>query len=284
MNESGLEREAYLTVEWEYIPASTPDFSVAKVIWLDVSGVCSENSGFEVDDAGPVFSKMMVDPYTIDFDAELLGNLGHLHDGGTHQTVYVNGWQVCDHVAKYGETEEYITHVGMYGNEEGEPHEHDEGEHEHGEEEHEHGEEEHEHGEEEHEHGEEEHEHDEEEHEHDEDGHEHEHGQEPGEGKVVEGEQTQKNDKRQHGHDEGEEHGGHDHSTGEHLPHISSMSYCGDVGVLKAGDKLSITSFYDMNTHAAMPGHHGGLEPVMGITVLFVLPKTPDVEFEIESE
>jgi hypothetical protein len=239
MNESALEREAYLTVELEYIAADTPDFAAGKVIWLDVTGLCSNNSEIEVSNATPAFSKMMVEPYTIDFDADLLANFGHLHDGGRHLSVYINGWEVCDHVATYGGTEEYITHAGMYGHEKGS----DEHEHEHGDE------------------------------------HEHEHVDDKGEEAMP-----QKHDKRQHDHHDEDEPVGHDHSTGEHIPHISSISYCTGLGALKKGDKFSITSFYDMGAHKGMAGHHGGLEPVMGITVLFVLPKTPDVDFVIESE
>jgi hypothetical protein len=224
MNESALPRGAYLTVEWEYIAASAKDFRPAKVLWLDVAGLCSDNSSVVLDKAKPVFSTMMQEPYTLDFDGELLANLGHLHDGGIHQTMYLNGWEVCDHVAGYGEQGEFITHVGTYGNEkaEGEAEEKEEEEHEH-----------------EHEHP----------HEHDKRQHDHEHG-------------------------EGEEHedAEHDHSTGDHVAHISSISSCPNMA-LKKGDRLSITSFYDVVSHPAMPGHHGGLEPVMGITILWILPK-----------
>jgi hypothetical protein len=220
MNESQDAREAYLLIDWEFVAASTPGFKGVTPIWMDVTGVCT-NSSLAVTAESGVFEKALAPEWTSDVAGEIITNFGHLHDGGTHLEVSVNGKLFCDHVAAYGEEPEFITHVGMFGQEHG----HEEGEAEH----------EHEEGEEEHEHG---------------DGAGHEH-------------------RRRHDPDEGGQ--PHDHSTGEHIAHISSITQCHAAGRFEVGDKVGIKAYYDLKTHTAMPGHHGGLEPVMGISLLYLV-------------
>ena len=52
--------------------------------------------------------------------------------------------------------------------------------------------------------------------------------------------------------------------------HIDSLSTCADVGKTKKGDKWSVKSFYDTTLHAPMRNMDGSLEPVMGISLVYV--------------
>ncbi|PKS11565.1 hypothetical protein jhhlp_003330 [Lomentospora prolificans] len=231
MNESALSRAAYLTVDYEFLPAASApaSFRPALPIWLDISGTCS-NGQYNVTTDDPVFDAEIAWDATV--SGEILNVIGHLHDGGVRQDFSVNGELACEHTARYGEAAEFITHVGMYGNEEtGEDgHDHGDGSHSHDD-----GEPGHDHGEGEGETG-------------------HDHGQ------GAEGE-------AEHDHADG----GHDHGSDGHIMHISSIRTCRDLGRFAVGDELSIKAYYNFTQHQPMAGHHGGLEPVMGISILYVL-------------
>ena len=234
MNESEDARNASITMEWEFVPGIPANFLVTQPVWLDITGECG-NSEKEVPEA-PVFEFSSL-AWSPAITGDLIYTVGHLHDGGSKIELFKNGQLICNGVAAYGESEGFLTHVGLYG------HEHDhkeEPEHEH--------EHEHEHEEEpEHEH-EHEHEHElEEEPEHE---HEHEHEEEPAEGEPG---------------------SHHDHSSGDHIEHVSSISpACTNLGRVSEADKFAITAHYNMTAHQGMAGHHGGKEPVMGIFMLYL--------------
>ncbi|KAK5662012.1 hypothetical protein OQA88_10123 [Cercophora sp. LCS_1] len=74
------------------------------------------------------------------------------------------------------------------------------------------------------------------------------------------------------GDDEGEHHGGHGaglERRHEDTVHISSISLCTAQGRVEVGDKWFVKANYNMTKYTPMSaGHH--LEPVMGITVLYI--------------
>ena len=62
---------------------------------------------------------------------------------------------------------------------------------------------------------------------------------------------------------------GHDHGHGEGV-HVSGLSTCTNVGRVEVGDKLGVKAYYDTTLHEPMEAHDGGLEPVMGIAIMYV--------------
>ena len=52
--------------------------------------------------------------------------------------------------------------------------------------------------------------------------------------------------------------------------HIETLSTCVDVGKTKKGDEWGITSYYNTSMHAPMKNMDGSLEPVMGISLVYV--------------
>jgi hypothetical protein len=110
-------------------------------------------------------------------------------------------------------------------------------------------------------------------------GEEHEHEHAPG---TPEHEHDPGTPEHEH-EEEGEPGSEHDHNSDEHILHISSIHGCTNVGSIGVGDKFSITSYYDMNEHTAMAGHHGGLEPIMGIQILYVARDRTEVMKELET-
>jgi hypothetical protein len=284
MNESANERPAYLDIDIEYIPAAeakAASFRTATTLWVDIDGLCSQDSQVEVTEdmmAAGSFERELEGGWKVPFDADILSVTGHLHDGGLKQEFTVNGEVVCEHVAKYGGSAGFITHVGMYGNEDQgseEGHDHADGEGGEGDE---HIHEEEEESEHTHEEGEEEgHTHDKrqgEEHIHDEggeEGHTHEEGEEEHTHDEGKGEEHthEEGEEEEHTHEEGE---AHDHGSDAHITHISDITQCQEPVRLSAGDVLSLKSYYNLTLHPPMAGHHAGaLEPVMGITFVYLL-------------
>ena len=43
------------------------------------------------------------------------------------------------------------------------------------------------------------------------------------------------------------------------------------MGPFTTGDVFSVSAYYDMGAHEPMAGHHGGLDPVIGISLAYVL-------------
>ena len=52
--------------------------------------------------------------------------------------------------------------------------------------------------------------------------------------------------------------------------HIDSLSTCAGVGKTRKGDRWSVRSYYDTTLHAPMRNMDGSLEPVMGISLVYV--------------
>jgi hypothetical protein len=105
MNMNNEAKPAYLTIYYDYVEGHPADFIEVKPVWLDamqcgtseVSGR-SANSKFD-------FSST---PWTANFEGEVLGTGGHLHDGGTHLDVIVDKKVICSSVPTYGTDEEAL--------------------------------------------------------------------------------------------------------------------------------------------------------------------------------
>jgi hypothetical protein len=102
MNMAGTAKQVYVTVTFDFVPASTPGYKEITPVWLDVnqcsvSAVPAKTGQYQYDYS-----------VTAGQNSKLIGIGGHIHDGGTHLGVYKNGQQVCDSIATYGGTPAYI--------------------------------------------------------------------------------------------------------------------------------------------------------------------------------
>ena len=59
-------------------------------------------------------------------------------------------------------------------------------------------------------------------------------------------------------------------SNDESDPHIESIARCTDLGSTVQGDEWSLVAYYDTSLHAPMTNMDGSLEPVMGISLVFI--------------
>jgi hypothetical protein len=97
MNEKDEDRIVYLTMTYDYIQGRPEGFSNYRTIWLDIAQ-CGTS------EVRPPSGKVKFD-VSQDWVANLNGDIlvagGHLHDGGTHIALTVDGKEVCDSVASY---------------------------------------------------------------------------------------------------------------------------------------------------------------------------------------
>lgn len=112
------EREALLTIDWEWVPASSAEeFRRLTPVWLDIDGLCFlRNSQAPIPRGENEVSLKMEPAWKADFAGEVVWTGGHLTDGGDTLDLTRNGVVVCEQKARYGEREGYIEVDGSYNN------------------------------------------------------------------------------------------------------------------------------------------------------------------------
>ncbi|KAK1764551.1 hypothetical protein QBC33DRAFT_496991 [Phialemonium atrogriseum] len=111
MNEAQEAQTVYLTAEWEFIEGVPEGFDLAVPLWLDVTGTCS-SSEVAIDPEDKIFNFTMSPEWSPKFTGDLFTMVGHLHDGGLKQEVYMDGKKICESVAHYGESEGFMEPMG----------------------------------------------------------------------------------------------------------------------------------------------------------------------------
>jgi len=102
MNMNPSSKQVYLTMYYDYIEGHPSDFAEVKPVWFDVAqcgtsevGGGSAGSSFEISST----------PWYANFEGEVMGVGGHIHDGGSHLDVIVDKNVVCSSKAFYGPNE-----------------------------------------------------------------------------------------------------------------------------------------------------------------------------------
>jgi hypothetical protein len=111
MNELPFERDAVITMDFEYIPELHKDFRPLDALWMDVTGVCGL-SDIDVPLAEPVFSYTAPD-IMMKSSGKIVAAGGHLHDGGTLCQLRQNNKTLCNFEALYGTTAGYVDPYGV---------------------------------------------------------------------------------------------------------------------------------------------------------------------------
>jgi hypothetical protein len=107
MNENAAAKQVYMTMTYDYVPATTPGIKPMKPLWLDInqcgtSEVAARTGKYNVKSV----------PWTSTINGQWLGVGGHLHDGGTNLTIEQNSQVICDSQAKYGTKPDYVSGDG----------------------------------------------------------------------------------------------------------------------------------------------------------------------------
>jgi hypothetical protein len=104
MNENMVDNTVYMTITYDYIEGHPKGYDNVKPVWLDVKQCgTSEVVSPHKDNIFSIGSD-----WTSDISGEILGAGGHLHDGGSHLTLSLDGKQLCDSKAAYGESKEFV--------------------------------------------------------------------------------------------------------------------------------------------------------------------------------
>ncbi|QDS75297.1 hypothetical protein FKW77_001278 [Venturia effusa] len=108
MNPGG--KQVYLTIYYDYVDGHPAGFGEVKPVWMDAAQ-CGTS---EVSGRGPnARFDFKSPPWITNFEGEVMGAGGHLHDGGTHVEILVDGKVICDSVPTYGTDEEAIRRANI---------------------------------------------------------------------------------------------------------------------------------------------------------------------------
>jgi hypothetical protein len=103
MNMNIGSKQVYLTIYYDYVDGHPANFKEVKPVWMDAaqcgtSEVYGRNPGAKFDFASPA--------WVANFEGEIMGAGGHLHDGGTKLDILADKKVVCTSVPTYGTDEQ----------------------------------------------------------------------------------------------------------------------------------------------------------------------------------
>jgi Stress up-regulated Nod 19 len=106
MNDTMEDQVVYLTLTYDIMPENTPGMSNMKPVWFDIAQcLTSDYPPLKQDGSFQITAPTWI----ADFDGEILGLAGHLHDGGQNVTVYADGELACTSAATYGGNPEFLS-------------------------------------------------------------------------------------------------------------------------------------------------------------------------------
>jgi hypothetical protein len=103
MNMNMEMKTAYLTIFYDYVDGHPSHFEEVKPVWMDAAQCgTSEVSGRSAGSRWSFSSPAWI----ANFEGEVLGAGGHLHDGGTELDINVDGRTICKSMPTYGTDEQ----------------------------------------------------------------------------------------------------------------------------------------------------------------------------------
>jgi len=103
MNQNPTEQVVYMTMTWDYVDGH-PFKDDIKTVWLDVRQ-CGTS---EINPPAGKNQFQVNYNWTANFDGDVVGSIGHVHDGGVNLKLAVDGKYRCENYAKYGTTPDYV--------------------------------------------------------------------------------------------------------------------------------------------------------------------------------
>ncbi|TID27951.1 Diphthamide biosynthesis protein 2 [Venturia nashicola] len=105
MNENMKDELVYLTISYDYVPGRPAGFDDMKPVWFDAAQ-CGTSEVKAPKQSGNF--TVTAPKWVANFEGDILGSAGHLHDGGTNILLVVDGKTVCNSDATYGGSPEYV--------------------------------------------------------------------------------------------------------------------------------------------------------------------------------
>ncbi|KAF2672376.1 hypothetical protein BT63DRAFT_452881 [Microthyrium microscopicum] len=103
MNENPEDKQVWMTMTYDIVDGH-PFKDDIKIIWFDVRQ-CGTS---EVNPPKGKNQFTLNYKWNATYDAEVIGSIEHLHDGGNRMTLELDGKPVCDSMTEYGTKPEYI--------------------------------------------------------------------------------------------------------------------------------------------------------------------------------
>ncbi|KAF2403656.1 hypothetical protein EJ06DRAFT_527256 [Trichodelitschia bisporula] len=113
MNENMEDKVVYLTITYDILNGHPAGYDEMRPVWFDAAQCLTSEVKAPKQDGQFVITAPR---WTANFDGEVLGAAGHLHDGGDRITLEADGKLACDSKATYGGDPAFInTKPGMGG-------------------------------------------------------------------------------------------------------------------------------------------------------------------------
>jgi hypothetical protein len=111
MNQNPFDQVVYITMTWDILDGH-PFKDNVRVAWLDV-----RQCGTSEVNPPKGQNKFTINyNWTSSVDGEVIGAIGHVHDGGVNLSLAVDGQMTCKNNAKYGTVPDYVqkSDAGMH--------------------------------------------------------------------------------------------------------------------------------------------------------------------------
>jgi hypothetical protein len=103
MNDNVERMNVYIELTYKFVAGSTPGMRNIKPVWLDANGC-----GVSEVPARTGQYQINTGTWVSNVSGPILGTGGHAHDGATNVLIKKNGQPICDSVATYGGSPEFI--------------------------------------------------------------------------------------------------------------------------------------------------------------------------------
>jgi hypothetical protein len=110
MNENMQDKVVYLTLTYDFVPGHPEDYDDMRPVWFDVAQCLTSEWPPPYDNGNYTIPTAT---WTANFDGDIIGAAGHLHDGGQRVLLEADGKMVCDSEATYGGSPEYVSKAAM---------------------------------------------------------------------------------------------------------------------------------------------------------------------------
>jgi hypothetical protein len=99
MNMNPTAKQVYMTMYYDYVEGHPTGWAEVKPVWFDVNQCGTSEVSGRTDGAS---FKITSTPWAANFEGEVVGVGGHIHDGGTHLEVVAGSNLACTSSAFYG--------------------------------------------------------------------------------------------------------------------------------------------------------------------------------------
>ena len=104
------EKVVYLTITYDFLDGIAPGYDDMRPVWFDVAQCLTSEWPAPYNDGNYTVQSMI---WKANFEGEIIGAAGHLHDGGQRVTLDVDGKRACTSEASYGGSPEYVQKTAM---------------------------------------------------------------------------------------------------------------------------------------------------------------------------